>query len=265
MNLRQSVTLGRTGYQVGRLGLSSNYGTPAEALEEAFERGCNYFTYSTFLSRGKREMQKAVKNITKKGMRDKLILAVFSYSHIPWLTHRLFPEDLKELGTDYADILILGNYHSSPGRKTMEVIEEFKNNELIRFVGLSSHKRKLFPALEENKKIDLFHFRYNAVHRGAEKDIFPFIDSNARPGMVSFTATNWGKLLNDVKIPNGFETPTATDCYRFVLTHPSVDVCMTGTKSIKEMRENLKLLEMHTMNEYELNEFRTIGDHLYKN
>ena len=33
----EPVTLGRTGLNVGRLGLSSSYGAPAKAYEEAFE------------------------------------------------------------------------------------------------------------------------------------------------------------------------------------------------------------------------------------
>ncbi len=265
MNFQEPVTLGRTGFKVGRLGISSNYGTPAGALEEAFERGCNYFTYSTFLSRGSREMQKAVRNIVKKGLRDKLVLAVFSYAHLPWLTHRLFPGDLKKLGTDYAEFLILGNYGSSPGKRTLEMIQQLKKDGLVRHAGISSHKRKVFPVLEEKKIVDLFHFRYNAVHRGAEKDIFPFIHGPGKPGMVSFTATNWGKLLNAAKIPERYNTPTAADCYRFVLTNPSIDVCMTGTKTIREMRENLKVLESGPMDETEIKEFVSIGDYLYKN
>ena len=35
--------LGGTGLKVGRLGLAASYGAPAEAFEEAFEKGCNYF------------------------------------------------------------------------------------------------------------------------------------------------------------------------------------------------------------------------------
>ena len=35
-------TLGRTGLQVGRLGMAAGYGVPAAAVERAFERGVNY-------------------------------------------------------------------------------------------------------------------------------------------------------------------------------------------------------------------------------
>jgi hypothetical protein len=44
MDFSSKVILGQTGLSVGRLGISSSYGANAEAFEEAFDRGCNYFT-----------------------------------------------------------------------------------------------------------------------------------------------------------------------------------------------------------------------------
>jgi hypothetical protein len=38
-----ATRLGKTGLKVGRLGVSAGYGAPAEAFEDAFEKGCNYF------------------------------------------------------------------------------------------------------------------------------------------------------------------------------------------------------------------------------
>jgi len=39
----EPTILGRTGLKVGRIGISAAYGAPANAIEEAFERGANYF------------------------------------------------------------------------------------------------------------------------------------------------------------------------------------------------------------------------------
>ena len=49
------------------------------------------------------------------------------------------------------------------------------------------------------------------------------------------------------------EPLTAAECYRFALSKPSVDVCMTGAKSMAQMRENLGILEKGplTGNEFE--------------
>jgi len=56
---------------------------------------------------------------------------------------------------------------------------------------------------------------------------------------------------------------TAVDCYRFVLSHPAVDVCMTGAKTLEQMRENLAVFDSGPMSEDELARMRRIGDHVH--
>ena len=265
MDFRDPVILGRSGLKVGRLGISSSYGAPAEAFEEAFERGCNYFTYGTFIKGGSPEMRKSVKNIVNKGLRDKLVIAIYTYAHWPYLTSKLFPRDLKRLGLDYADVMILGYYSSLPNRKTLDMANRLKEEGLIRAIGISGHNRKLFPVLAEKKLVDLCHIRYNAIHRGAEKEVFPYIKGEDMPGIVSFTSTRWGKLINPKRIPEGHKPITAVDSYRFVLSNPSVQVCMVGARDREQMHEDLEVLNLGPMAEAELNDIRKTGEYLYKN
>lgn len=138
-----------------------------------------------------------------------------------------------------------------------------KEKGLVRFIGLSSHSRKFLGELGRDGEFDVLHLRYNAAHRGAETDIFPFLSGEKRPGTVAFTATRWGKLLNPKKMPPGEKLPTAADCYRFVLSHPAVDVCMSGPKTVEQMRENLAVLDAGPMSDDELARMRRIGDHVY--
>jgi predicted aldo/keto reductase-like oxidoreductase len=80
---------------------------------------------------------------------------------------------------------------------------------------------------------------------------------------VSFTATRWGQLLKAKKMPPG-ETPlTAPECYRFVLSHPSVDVCISGAKTVEEMRQNLTVLGSGPLTGSELERVRRIGDFVH--
>jgi aryl-alcohol dehydrogenase-like predicted oxidoreductase len=140
-----------------------------------------------------------------------------------------------------------------------------KKKGLIRFVGLSSHNRKMLGELAGEGEFDVLHFRYNAAHRGAEIEIFPYLNEERekRPGTVTFTATRWGQLLKAKKMPAGEKPPTAADCYRFALSNPAVDVCMSGAKTVEEMRENLALLETGPMTGAEIERMRRIGDFVY--
>ena len=260
----EQTTLGRTGLKVGRLGISSSYGAPAAAFEEAFERGCNYFTWGTFLRGRSAEMKKAVRNIVKKGRRDDLVLSLVTYAHNAFLTEIFLKKGLAAAGVDHADVLILGYYPGKPPRRVMDGALRLKQSGLIRFIGLTSHNRDLFPRLDRDGLIDVFHIRYNAVHRGAETDAFPHIGAEKRPGIVSFTATCWQRLLKPNKMPPDENPPRAGDCYRFALSHPAVDVCMSGARNLEQMRENLQALAAGPMTGMELERMRKIGDAIHR-
>jgi aryl-alcohol dehydrogenase-like predicted oxidoreductase len=264
MPYNEKVKLGQTGLLVGRLGISSSYGAPAAAFEEAFERGCNYFTWGTFIKGRSPEMKKAIKNILGKSQRDQLVISLYTYAHNSYLTERFLITGLKELGIAYADVLILGYFPRRPSHKIIDGALGLKKKGLVRFLALTSHNRKVYPKLLKENIFDLFHIRYNAVHRGAEQDIFPYLDDNQRPGIVSFTATCWGKLLKQKKMPPGETVLSAVDCYRFVLSNPQVDVCMVGTKNLEQMREDLHALETEPLTENEMSRVKKIGDYIYQ-
>ena len=88
MSFDEPIVLGRTGLKVGRLGIASGYGAPTAAIEEAFERGSNYFTWGTVIKGYKPQMREALKNIVAKGQRDRLVLAAFTYAHNNSLTEK---------------------------------------------------------------------------------------------------------------------------------------------------------------------------------
>ena len=263
MKFQEQVLLGKTGLRVGRLGIATGYGAPAVAVEEAFERGCNYMTWGTFIKGFSNSMREAIRTIVSKGRREELVLAMFSYAHQSFLTEHFLRKGLKSAGTDYADVLILGYFSRRPSQRLIDGAIRLKEKGLVRYLGISGHNRKLFPRLAEEDVFDVFHIRYNAVHTGAETDIFPYLKGQPGPGIINFTATAWNKLLNPKKMPAGEKAPTAADCYRFVLSHPAVDVCMTGTKTVEQMRENLAVLEQGPMTDEELKRMRRIGDHIY--
>ena len=259
MNFSEPKTLGRTGLKAGRLGVASSYGAPAEAFEEAFERGCNYFYWGSMRKPG---MGEAIKNICRKGKRDELIVVIQSYSRSAFLLDVFSRRALKHLNLDYADVLLLGWYRKKPPQRILERAVAMKEKGMFRFLAISSHNRSLFPKLVGENVFDIFHIRYSAAHRGAETETFPHLGGEGRPGVVTYTATRWGQLLRQKNMPPQEVVPEASDCYRFALSHPVVDVCMTGPKDLVEMREALKSLDLGPLNEEEMTRMRRIGNHV---
>jgi aryl-alcohol dehydrogenase-like predicted oxidoreductase len=264
MDFTQPTTLGRTGLKVGRLGIASGYWAPTDAIELAFNRGCNYLTWGTFIRGRSPHLREAVRRIVVNGQRDRLILAMFSYAHQAFVTEKLFVRGLRTIGIEQADVLVLGYFSRPPNRAVVEGALRMKEKGLVRFIGLSGHNRRLFGQLRRDGVIDVFHIRYSAVHSGAEKDAFPELSGEPRPGVVAFTAAAWGQLLDPRKMPPGEIPPPAADCYRFALSHPAVDVCMVGAKSVDQMRENLLALERGPLDAAEMARLRRIGDHLHR-
>jgi aryl-alcohol dehydrogenase-like predicted oxidoreductase len=245
------------------MGISSSFGAPAAAYEAAFERGCSYFTWGTFIRGRQKEMRTAIRNIASAGRREDLVVSMLTYAHSAWITELLFTRGLKAAGLDYADVLLLGYFSRRPAQRIIDGALRLKEKGLVRFIGLTSHNRRLFPKLAEEGIFDVFHVRYNPAHRGAETETFPHLKGEDRPGVVSFTATAWRRLLDPKRMPAGEAPLTAADCYRFVLSNPAVDVCMMGAKTIEEMRENLKVLEMNPLTAEDMQRARRIGDHVY--
>jgi len=260
MDFNQRRILGRTWLGFGGLGLAFSYGAPGEAYEEGFERGVNYFYWG---SMRKTSMARAIRNIVKNRKRDELVIVIQSYSRSAVLLESFFRKGLRTLGIDCADVLLLGWFNQKPSSRLMERALAMREKGMFRFLGLSGHNRSLFPRLAEGSEFDLFHFRYNAAHRGAEEEVFPKLAFPNRPGLVAYTATRWGDLLNQKKMPPG-ETPLrGADCYRFVLTHPMVDVCITGPKNTHQMREALKALDLGPLSDEEMVRVRRIGDYVH--
>lgn len=263
MNFSDKVTLGRSGLEVGRLGISSSYGANAAVFEEAFDYGCNYFTWGTFIKGDSNEMKKAIRNLAANGKREKLVISAFTYAHNPFLTKYFLKKRLKTLGIDHIDVLLLGYFPKIPSKRILDSAIKLKEQGMIRHIGISGHNRKMFKELTNAPEIEVVHLRYNAAHRGAEEEVFPYFNINDRPGIVSFTATRWGKLLNQKIMPKGESPLTAADCYRYVLSNPSVDVCMMGIKNKDQLRENMAIIEMGLLNEEEMKHIERVGKYVY--
>lgn len=257
--LKERVKLGRTDLYTGRLGLGSSYTLSSKALEEAFEAGCNFFYWGAIRNPF---MTKAIRRIIRRGRREDIIIAVSSYIRpfgIGWSLRR----GLRRLKIDFADVFLLGLYNKYPYPQIMEKVEELRQEGLFRYLGISSHNRSLLARLAVDPRFDIFLVRYNAAHRGAEKDIFPYLPSE-KPGIIGFTATDYMRLSRSKKIPKGEKRPSVGDCYRFVLSNPHVDMTVTSPWTRPQMRENLKETNKGPMSQEELEWMRRIGDIVYR-
>src|SRR4029453_17946564 len=80
--------------------------------------------------------------------------------------------------------------------------------------------------------LDMLMIRYDAAHRGAEREVFPVTDALGLP-VIAYTALRWGALLR----------PTPDDPPGFVVQSPAVAVALMAPNDRAELEEDLAVLD----------------------
>jgi aryl-alcohol dehydrogenase-like predicted oxidoreductase len=227
--------LGRTGLTVSPLALAGSFGIGADDAERAFyELGVNTF----FVTSRMKGAVEAIRRLVRAGHRDEIVL--ISCVNVPTGggVRRAFDKTAGLLGVEHVDVLLLGWVQSrwDVTGKTWPAMRALKESGRVRALGISCHDRPLARALVDELGLDVLMIRYNAAHRGAEREIFASLGDD-RPGIIAYTATRWGRLLK----PAGDLGPmAAAECYRFSLAHAAVDVVLAGAQSFDELADDVR-------------------------
>jgi predicted aldo/keto reductase-like oxidoreductase len=254
---------------VCRLGLATRGNTHlrTEDVEDAIERGVNYLNWC-----GHRDGMSAAMARMGAG-RERVVLAAQFEARSRRDAERELASMLGELKTDWIDVLTLYYVESesewdeimAPGG-AWDYLAEQKRAGRVKSIGLTSHQRALAARWAESGKLDLLMIRYNAAHRGAEREIFPVAQRNGIP-VVTFTGLRWKALLAGTQDdPAGFVPPSAVDCYRFCLAQPAVSVALMAPGNRAELEEDMTLLDdWRVMETAERERLAAHGDRVKKN
>lgn len=254
----ERIPFGSTNLRVTPLGLGSSYGLEARDVERAVERGINYIYWG---SQRRPSYAEAVRNLGPS-KREELVLVVQSYTRAAAFMRGSLERALRDLRTDYTDLLLLGWWNEPPPRKIVDAALELKRVGLAKGILISCHHRPTFVRYIEDAAYDGIMVRYNAAHPGAEDEVFPHLTIR-RPATVAYTATRWKALLNPKYLPADEPPPRASDCYRFVLTNPHVDVCLAGPANAGELDEAMAALDRGPLSDDEMAWMRRVGTHVH--
>ena len=260
---------------VCRLGLATRGNTHLrpEDVDYAIERGVNYLNWC-----GRPDgMSMAVGNLGRR--RKDVAVACQFKARTAEEARRELEWILSEIGSDYLDIATLYYVESEaewqeiigPGG-AWEALAEFKRSRALGMIGLTSHQLKLAAKWIGSRAeggdtyhLDMLMIRYNAAHRGAEREVFPAARQRGAP-VVTFTGLRWRELLKATPTdPPGFSPPTAAECYRFCLANSDVAVTLTAPGNRKHLESNLSLLDdWHAPPGEKLEAIRQHGDRVHR-
>jgi aryl-alcohol dehydrogenase-like predicted oxidoreductase len=248
--------LGSGGPEVFRLGLSASYGLDEGGIRTAIDGGVNYLFWYYWTG----SMVRVLRGLPPS-QRERLVVATGGANVGPWMVKRAIDSCRKRIRSDYIDVFQI--FWVGAGKlsaRTLDVLQRAKEQGKIRHIAISTHARPYAAELIRDHKLDVIMMRYNAAHRGAEQEIFPHVEAS-QPGVVAYTATRWGKLLVRPKTwPASEPVPTAGDCYRFVLSSPNVNVCLSAPRNLREMEENFGALRRGPLSPEEMTAMRRFGD-----
>ena len=240
------------GRPVCRLGLAS-YGDSTITPEDIFHaigRGVNFLNWAG-LAEGPSDGDAFTRAVASLGAERQsvVVCAQFGARSAADAAEEL-QAALAALGTDYIDVLTM-YYVETPDewqgiispRGALRYLQDAKRDGVVRRIGVTSHQRKLAAQMAESGLLDVLMIRYNAAHRGAEREVFPVTAPRGLP-VIAYTALRWGGLLRSTpEDPPGFSVPRAPDWYRFVLQQPAVAVTLAAPQKRAELDEDLQVLE----------------------
>lgn len=225
--------LGNSGLTVSPLGMAGSYGLDADATERGYEElGLNYF----FTVPRMKGLVEGIRRLVKKGKRDDLVIAAGANLPTGFGVEGAFAKTSKNLGVDVIDVfhLFWVQAHWYVTGKTWSAMRKLKEEGKVKTLAISCHDRPMARALVDELGLDVLMIRYNAAHRGAEREIFATLGDGPekKAAVVAYTATRWGGLLKPSK---GLGPMSAPECYRFAAAHPAVDVVLCGAKDWSEL------------------------------
>jgi len=247
-SLTDQVKLGNTGIKASYLGFGTGTkGVGRESnqtrlgivqfsrmINHAFDQGINYFDAADYYG-----THEYLRSALKRIPREKYVLS----SKIWYRTSKSAQEDLdrflRELGTDYIDILFI-HCVTEPSwaadlREMVEVLEAAKQKGIIRAHGISIHNLDVLKGVPDNPWVDICLARINPVG--------PFMDG--RPDEVVPVLKkihDAGKAVTGIKIlGEGRIADQREKSMRYVLGLECVDSIVIGFESCDQINDILAI------------------------
>jgi aryl-alcohol dehydrogenase-like predicted oxidoreductase len=288
--------LGRTDLTVSCLGLGGGGHISSEDTMYAFDRGINYFFYSSDLHHFLySSMAPTLRELCGRGSkaREEVVLATVSYMvKTPDALLSSLLDQFIDLKMDYIDVFFWGwidtdnaedfnkcidisddlKGPNSVYQRSIEIMfetsERMKKMGIVRYVGASFHNHDIARQWSNSPLLDVVMVRHNIAHRGAQSKVFANLDKDdpQRPGVSTFKSAGMHNSLwqPPPNLPAGCWQPSVPDLYRYSLSQNCVDVALAGWTERKHIDEAIQGVQKGKLTPEEIDYLNLYGD-LHRN
>ncbi|MDZ8106216.1 MAG: aldo/keto reductase [Nostoc sp. DedQUE12a] len=288
--------LGRTDLTVSCLGLGGGGHISSEDTLYAFDRGVNYFFYSSDLHHYLySSMGDALRKLCGRGssQREKVVLATVTYVlKSPESVLASLLDQMVDLKMDYIDVFFWGWIGSKDGAAIQDCLsvsndlrgpngvyqraiermfgtsELLKKMGIVRYIGASFHDLHIAAQWLDSPLLDVVMVRHNIAHRTAQQQVFAKLDAQnpQRPGIVTFKSAGMnGPLWHAPRgLPANCWQPSVPDLYRYSLSQNSVDIALAGWRNRQEVDAAINGVRKGKLTPAEIDYLNLYGD-LHRN
>jgi aryl-alcohol dehydrogenase-like predicted oxidoreductase len=251
----QYRTLGRTGLEVSTVSMgtwkSFDVRGPKEIehvralVTEALRCGVNLFDTAPMYGAAENVLGEVL-----KGRRRDVIVATKVLAYDQRSARTLIEESFRKLQVDVIDLMQIHNM--SAWREVTPVLEEYKANGRIRFLGITDYRTSMFPEMMQamrTGKFDTIQIPYNLGDRAAEREIIP-LAKQLNLGVLVMTPIapifDRNRLLQPLQRQDlaflasyGVTTPGQA-LLKYLLTNADVATLLPATSRLERVTENSK-------------------------
>lgn len=210
----------------------------ANMLKSAYDKGI--FFWDTADAYGTHD---AIKAALKTLPRDKVTILTKTDAMTPEKTKEDIDRFLKELGTDYIDILLLHTRMSptwnEEDKGSMDVMAEAKQKKIIRAVGISSHSVEATQVASKHSWLDICMVRLNPAGERMDDSpevVLPIVKQTKANGKGTIGI----KVLGEGSLTDG---NSHNDALRYALEKDALHCFSIGCESLAEVLDNVQRIE----------------------
>ena len=196
----EKIRLGRTDLMVTRCGFGAlpiqrvDMETAKAILLKAYEAGINFYDTARAYSDSEEKLGEALGHVRKD-----IIIATKTHAQDRETLFRHLETSLKNLKTDYVDILQLHNPPKLPDFDDPDslyaAMTEAKKKGMIRFIGLSNHRLHVAHETIVSEKFDTLQFPFNSI--SSDKDLELIAECREKDvGVIAMKAISGGLITN---------------------------------------------------------------------
>jgi predicted aldo/keto reductase-like oxidoreductase len=219
-------------------------GGSTEVVQTAFDAGINFFFVSGDLHWMHYESLRlglAQLLARSPSIREQIVVASCSYvSNVEFVSSTLY-EVLESIpGLGYIDVLTVGGAYESDFLSRMHYAQKVRATGFVRSIAATLHDRGVAVTAHNHELIDAAFIRYNPVHPGARRDVFPLLNQTSSTLLYNFKSTVgcWEPShYEKLGLSQEHWFPHPTDYYRFALSQPAIDGLLIGLLEPKQVAE----------------------------